>query len=372
MILVLHISGSSAWGGNEQQLLDIIPALEKSKVRNVIFGLKNSPLHKKCEKYNIRFICAEEEKFNNFKNYKFLKQIVRAKKPDIIHLHTSNAVTVYVISDLIYKLKTRTVFSKKGMGNSMTMLSLYKYNYKNIDAIFCVSDAVKLSMQKHVLREKNYRKLMVLYEGININRLKKGNSPSVSFDIAKKSDKFIIGNIANHSEAKDLKTLIKSIEYLVNELKFKNFHLYQIGGYSQLTKEYEALIKELKLSSFISLTGFVDNATSNFNEFDIYVMSSEREGLPLTIYESFYKKIPVVSTRAGGIPEIIKDGDNGFLADIKDYKMLAIKIKKLLESKELRDKFAEESFDLFMNNFEVNKTALKMIRAYKSILKNES
>ncbi len=367
---VLHISGATSWGGNEQQLIDIIPALKKLNVKSLVFGVKNSPLHNKCEENSIQFIYSETEKLNKFSNYKFLKQLVKDINPSIIHLHTSNSITVFVISDLLYKLKTPTVFSKKGMGNSMSWLSLYKYNYKNINAVLCVSEAVRKSMKAKIMKLKNHHKLKVVYEGINIDRLQLSSLETTNtFSIDNNKNKFTIGNIANHNPAKDLVTLIKAIDYLVNEIGFKKFHLYQIGAYSKHTAGLKELIEELNIKNYISLVGFVKGVEQVFSKFDIYVMSSEREGLPLTIYEAFYKKIPVVSTKAGGIPEVISDGVNGFLVKIKDYKKLAKKIKELLESKETQAKFSEASFKLFNKKYDVNKTAIKMLDEYHNIAK---
>lgn len=73
---VLHISGATSWGGNEQQLINTIPALEQLNVENLVFGVKDSPLYKKCIENSIRFIFTDEKKLNKFSNYKLLKNII--------------------------------------------------------------------------------------------------------------------------------------------------------------------------------------------------------------------------------------------------------------------------------------------------------
>ena len=364
---VLHISGATSWGGNEQQLLDIIPALEKGNVNNFVFGVQNSLIHKKCEESAIPFVYTKEKKLNKFSNYKLLKSIIEKENPDIIHLHTSDSVTVYVLSDLLYKLKKPAVFSKKGMGRSMSWLSKYKYNYKNIDAIFCVSQAVMRSMKEKVTKAKNYYKLIVLYEGININRIQRAENTQ-ELNLVKNKAKYIVGNIANHVPAKDLNTLILAINYIIKEMNFHDFHLFQIGDYTKHTDSIKLLIEKLGIQDYVTLAGFVKDATTILPSFDVYAMSSEREGLPLTIYEAFYKKTPVVSTKAGGIPEVIKDGYNGFLVDVKNYKLLGKRIVEVLESKEIQNNFKERSYKLLLENYDVNKTAVKMLDAYNDVI----
>jgi L-malate glycosyltransferase len=365
---VIHISGARSWGGNEQQLGDIIPSLNDLGVENFVFGVSNTPLHSYCSKNNIAFIPCKALKLNKFANYKYLKSVVKIYKPDILHLHTSDSVTVFTISDILYKLKTRTVSSKKGMGKSMSFLSIFKYNYKNIDKILCVSEAVKTAMLNEVIKPVNKHKLAVIYEGINVDRICENEGKKLELLEPKIKNKIILGNIANHVNAKDLPILINMMDYLVNQLKFYNVHLIQIGEFSGITDELKVQIDTLNLNNYITLLGFQNQATQYVNQFDIFVMSSQREGLPLTIYESFYKKTPVISTKAGGIPEIISDGENGFLAEVKDYKTLATKIKTLIDKPELMSLFAEKSYTLFNELYTSNKAAKNILNLYKSII----
>lgn len=366
---IIHINGSGSWGGNEQQLADLIPELEKLQVRNLVMGRANAPLHKYCEKNKIPFIVGKDKKLTKKANYRYLKEVVKEEKPDVLHLHASDSVTLFTVSDLIYKLNTPTVFSKKGVGSSMSFLSIYKYNYRNIDRIICVSKAVKGFMEKDVMKSKNKNKLVVVYDGINISRLKPVRNEGLKTLFNISLEKILIGNIANHASAKDLPTLFKMMHHLIHVLGMTNVHLVQIGEFSGLTEELKTLITELDIQENITLTDFQAHATDFLPQFELYVMSSEREGLPLTVYEAFYKKVPIVSTKAGGIPEIIEDGKNGFLAEVRDFETLAKKVKLLLEDKELQKRFQDESYEILMDKYTANKTAENMLEVYKTVIK---
>jgi glycosyltransferase involved in cell wall biosynthesis len=363
---ILHVSGAMGWGGNEQQMIDMIPELNKLDVVNIVFGVNRSILHLECQSQGINFIAAKENKLNKLVNYRYLKSIVREIKPDIIHLHTSDSLTVYTISDLFFGLKTKAVFSKKGMGNSSSILSKFKYNYINIKTIICVSEAVKKSFST-IISKNNIHKLKVVYDGINLNRATIKNNINIreSYKIA--DDIFIIGNIANHVKAKDLNTLINTMNCLVNEMGIRNIHLLQVGKFSnKLTPEIQNLISVYKLHDFVTLTDFQPNALGFLEQFDLYVMSSEREGLPLTVFEAFLKKIPVVSTKAGGIPEAIIHGFNGYLSEIRDYNNLALNIQDLLSNQTRREEFVERSNTIFFEKFTAENTAKNTLKIYKA------
>jgi hypothetical protein len=115
---ILHISGAKGWGGNEQQMIYCIPELEKLGCENVVFGVKNSILEKECLLKNIAFIPTKGRKLRDFRNFGYLRSIVDDFKPSIVHLHTSNSLTFYVLSDLRYHFKMKCIFSKKAMSAS--------------------------------------------------------------------------------------------------------------------------------------------------------------------------------------------------------------------------------------------------------------
>lgn len=364
---ILHVSGARSWGGNEQQLADLIPELNKLQVENLIFGIEGTPLHKHFEASSTKFLTGKEKKLTGRSNFRLLKKIVNEQQPDIIHLHTSDSVTLFVVADILYTLRIPAVFSKKGMGSSSTFLSIYKYNYKNIRKIICVSEAVKASMQG-VLKPANHDKLVVVYDGVNLNRTKIVRTENIR-DLFKIGDnRTILGNIANHAKAKDLGVLIDMMNYLVNDLQYKNIHLIQIGKSSKLTDDLRLKIEKYGLTYYITLAGFQEHALDFISQFDMYVMSSEREGLPITIFEAFYKRCPVVSTRAGGIPEAIADGENGFLVDVKDSRGLAKKVALLAGNKELKNTFVKKSEEIFYENFVADITARKTLAIYKKVI----
>lgn len=365
---ILHISGAKEWGGNEQQMIDLIPELTNLGVKNIVFGVKNTQLQKECLSKNISFLVAKKHKLNNFVNYSYLKTIVKEIKPDLIHLHTSDSLTVFTISDLLFRLKTKAVFSKKGMGSSSSILSKFKYNYKNVDTIICVSEAVKKSFS-NIMTKSNLSKLTVIYDGINLNRTSKVKELNLRqlFNISESVN--IVGNIANHVKAKDLLTLVRAINYLVNDIQVKNIHLLQIGKFSdKITPEIEKLILQMKLEKFITLTNFHPHALDLLSQFDLYTMSSEREGLPLTIFEAFLKKTPVVSTKAGGIPEAIIHDFNGYLSDVGDFKSLAKNIHNLLNDRVKRQEFVNRSYDMFFERFTADQSARNTLKIYEKLI----
>ncbi|WP_026729267.1 glycosyltransferase family 4 protein [Flavobacterium denitrificans] len=364
---ILHISGAKAWGGNEQQLIYSIPELNKLEIENVVFGIKDTVLEKLCVENNIAFIPAKDRKLVKFSNYKQFKELVREIKPDLIHLHTSNSLTFYVLSNLFLKLNAKVVFSKKAISASSSFISKFKYNSKAIDAVFCVSNAVKNNFSE-VLSPSNKPKLTVVPDCVPLEILNKNTGVNLREKYNVAEGKFIIGNIANHTTAKDLETLVNTADYLVNVLNKKDVVFFQIGNFSKRTDDYVKLVAEKNLQEYVIFTNTIEDASSLNKQFNVFLMTSQREGGPTSVLEAMLIGAPVVSTHVGIVPEVITSGNNGFISPIKDFKNLAENINLLLNDVNLQKEFVEKGKMTINNGFIAPVIARKTADAYKKII----
>lgn len=362
---VLHLSGARIWGGNEQQLVALIPELEKLGVKNTVLGISGSVLHSRCIEKKIDFIAAKKNKLNKFANYLYLKKVVKQLQPDVIHMHTSDSLTVFTISDLLTSLKTKAVFSKKGMGSRSSMLSKFKYNYKNIARIICVSNRVKQDFSK-ILTLNTQKKLVVVHDCVaaDVNReFPADENLREKFKLG--SNTFIVGNIANHTAAKDLQTLIDVADHIVNIEGDKNIAFIQIGDFTKITDELKQKVKEKSIEQHVFFTGKLPDAYRYNSQFDVFLMTSEREGGPTSVLEAMHMGTPVVSTNVGVIPDAIIDGESGFIANVKDYKSLAEKIGILIKDEKKREQFSLNAVKIIKDNFTCSTIAKQTLQVYK-------
>jgi len=326
---VLHISGARSWGGNEQQLMYLMDELPKYGVQQKLFCFQDTPILKEASKRSVEILSIPYSKPHTAAYRKFLVSIIKQQKIDLIHLHTSDAVTGYVVTDLLHSLQTPTLFAKKGVRRKTGFLSRWKYNYRNIDAILCISEYVKEHFGK-ILSDENRKKMVTVYNGVKVDMQPVNADLSLRDEYNIPAGHFILGNIANHTNAKDLPVLIEVMNELVNKKNFTKIKLIQIGKFSRLTPVLQEKIKEYGLEPYVVLAGFLSGASAYLKQFDAFIMTSEREGGPSSIVESFYHKTPVISTRVGVVGEVIEDGVNGFFTEIKKPVALANKVLELV------------------------------------------
>lgn len=359
---ILHISYATTWGGGEQQMMDLIHALNELETKNPLICFKDSELHKYVVKNHLNHIVIENKKL------KILKEIIKNSNADVLHIHTGSFIKDYILLNLFYNISIPCVYTINGIMRKKSFFSKLKYNYSKIHAIHFVSNAANRHFKEEVAFKSSYSKLYTIYDGIQIDKKVTPVDKALINKITNCKNPFIIGNIANHTRAKNLMSYLRVADYLVNNLKMSHFHFVQIGRKTKLSKELEDFIESKDLNNNVHFLGFIEDAESYLSLFDVLLISSNREGLPLVIMEAFKYYVPVVSTNAGGIPEALINGENGFLSEVDDAISLGNNIIELYKDKNLIDKFTTNAHQLLVDRFSFKRMGEETLELYKKLI----
>ena len=367
---ILHLSAAKDWGGGENHLLNLVTHnIAGTTDQHIVLCLKNSSFHKRLKqtKINVHTVSMLHQLSLN---YVFrIIYLSKRYKIDLIHIHDTTALTLAVMATKITSLP-KFIFSKKSSYLiKKRKRTLHKYNHPNIAKILCVSDKTleicKISIEDH-------SKLIRVYHGTNPGKLKKRDDFSIRKEKALSQNDILIGNIANHWRSKNLDTFLKCANEVVNVRGLKNYQFIQIGQHTKYTPDLLKSLKILDLEKNVHFLGEIDEASGLIPQFDISLVTSQSEGLPQFIYESFYHKVPVVSTNVGGIPEIIDHGVNGMLSNPYEPQSLADNLIALSRDKVLMEKFTERSHKKLIENFTSTKMAEQTLAVYKNVLYGEN
>jgi glycosyltransferase involved in cell wall biosynthesis len=173
-----------------------------------------------------------------------------------------------------------------------------------------------------------------------------------------------IGCLGRLVEAKDYPTLFLAVKIL----KDCGYNLQvRIAGDGHLKDELEKLVKKLDLTSDINFIGF-QKPIELLMKSNIFALPSIREGMPGALMEAMSCGLPVVATRAGGIPELVTHSLNGLLSTPGDPHELAVNIRTLVEDESLRTKISKNARRMIINFFTMEKTAERYSQLYHSLL----
>ena len=172
------------------------------------------------------------------------------------------------------------------------------------------------------------------------------------------------------------KGLYYSIQAVANLLKTNNQIIYQIIGGGSLYNELQNLIKMLDIQDNVKLLGWMDrdkvieklNKTNVLIAHSVTAHNGDMEGIPMVLMEAMAMGIPVVSTYHSGIPELIIDGQTGFLVPEKNIKALSKKIESIIQQPANLSQLILNARQCVEKNFN-NKTQIeKLIKIYNELL----
>ncbi len=144
-----------------------------------------------------------------------------------------------------------------------------------------------------------------------------------------------------------------------------------IVGPGRQRESLEVLIRELDLSGVVRLLGARTDVPDLLHAFDVAVCSSDFEGAPLSVMEYMEAGLPVVSTRVGGVPDLISDGVHGHLVPPREPEALADAIERLLSDPGARERMGGAARERRLGEFEIDVMVKRVETLYEDLLRKK-
>jgi glycosyltransferase involved in cell wall biosynthesis len=145
--------------------------------------------------------------------------------------------------------------------------------------------------------------------------------------------------------------------------------VYWIGGDGDRSHA-EDMVRDLGVQENVRFLGYIrgEEKEEAFSKATLFCLPSHHEGLPVAILEAMAHGLPIISTRVGGIPEQVIDGENGFLIDSGDVNDLSNKITRLLNDRELQIRMGQRSLSIIEQTFQVEAIIERLYSLYDELL----
>lgn len=310
------------------------------------------PLYSKIRRIWFNFWAARQMKKHHKKN-----------PYDLIHLHGDFA-EAHFGRKLSQKLEIPAILTIHAGLNKRLLKPKNAEYFKNIAKIICVSSEIVDDLKSIGIPEN---KLAVISSGIHLSEFKNVDENKIT-DLRNQYSKPIIISIGVLRVNKGFKYLIESFK-TVKE-KFNAANLLIIGDGS-LKNELEAQAKNIGDIHFLGRQNH-DKIVEFLKAADVFVLASinitgDREGTPTSIMEAMAAGLPIVATKVGGVPYLIKEGINGFLVNPGNPGELAGSAIKLINNPELAKKIGAQNIeDIKQKDWPI--IVQKINEIYKSIL----
>src|SRR3989338_621462 len=382
---ILFIITQSEFGGAQRFLYELTTRLDKEKYEILVASdsgekseFLNSLEQKSIKTKRLRFLKREINPIFDILGIIELMRLINKFKPNYLHLNSSKAGVLGSIAGFKIKLlrskkfKDLKIIYRIGGWSFNDPWPLWKKKIfvlaEKITAGF--KDIITMNNKSDYeqalrLKIKLKKELKLIHNGIDalkIEFLPKDEARLKLFkNLSQKQPKifqanFIVGTIANFYTTKGLKYFIEAVKILkinydMNLEKIK----FLIIGDGQERSNLESRIINYGLEKEIMLLGQIPEAFKYIKAFDIFVLPSVKEGFPWTILEAMAAKVPVIATSVGAVPEIIKNGENGIMAEPKNPQQIAEAIKYLIENEKTRQEFAIQAHQTILFKFPMEK-----------------
>jgi len=296
---------------------------------------------------------------------KRLARYVRDNDIQIIHAHLPWAG---IVSRLAGRFAHCPVFytehNKQERYHSLTrFLNLATMNLQS--KVIAVSVDVADSIRRHKPRLK--ADLQTIVNGVNTERFKPGqfDGIQVRHNYGIPLDAPLIGTIAVFRVQKRLDLWLEIAKAILEKIPTAHFMLV---GEGPLKAIIESKAQQLRLGSHVHFTGTQTEVRPYLAAFDLFMMSSVFEGLPVAMLEAMASGCPVVSTDAGGIKEIIRHGGEGYLCSVDDPRKLIAYACELLADRVKLGQFGQASRQRIVGSFSIQRMVHRLEACYETQL----
>ncbi len=359
-ITLLHVIIGNGFGGLEKVVYHIIKNVDQRKYNCILLCFQEPDiLREMFARTGVTIISLGLSRGIHYSIPGRINAVVKEYGVDIIHCHDFQPFLYCALSQLFSK-RCKLVFTEHSGAFSLSRRHrwLLRLLYPVVDRKVMVSEELRaFYIEKLRVKEKG---LVTIYNGVDRPEF----ANNVICDKVKEElqlqGKFIVGTAVRLMPQKGLGYLVDAFKSLVE--KEENIFLLIIGD-GRSRNELEERVQALGLQNNVCFLGYRDDAVQLLPLFDIYILPSLWEGLPLGLLEAMFSRKAVIATEVGGIPEVVTSGENGILIPPADSEAIVQAVLRLYNNDEEREKIGANA----LQSVEKSYSTATMVNRYQEL-----
>lgn len=372
---ILYVITKSNYGGAQRYVHELATGLPKDAYDVVVAFGGDDLLKTKLEQAGIatRQIESFQRDINltkELRSFGVLWQLYRNEQPDIVHLNSSKAgglgaftARLFGVEHIVFTahgwpfLEPRNIFWKAALWIASWVTALLSHTV--------------ILVSKNDLRHTNMpfvkSKCTIIHTAVPEIRFKSRDEGRAALFTKEQcalheDDTWLVTN----AELTSNKNLFTAIDAVIAYNKSTNAKIYySIIGDGELKDALKAHIKKYNATEYITLLGYVTDGREYLKAFDMFLLSSKKEGMPYALLEAGAAGLPSIASNVGGIPEIIEHQKNGLFIDPNDKSTLVRALDTLANSPELSQEYGKTLKEKITTQFSLTEMIEKTKRVYK-------
>lgn len=372
---ILYVITKSNWGGAQKYVFDLATNFAKQNHQVAVAcggaGLLKTNLEEaNIETFSISSLARDISFFKEIKAFFSLLNIVRKYKPDILHLNSTKAGLLGVVIGRLCRVP-KIIFTAHGW----PFLEPRSRHWKILVWLGSYFTAL-LAHQLIVVSENDYKqtkmpgilkKTTVIHPAIKPFPLftrEEARAKLFTEEVvqAHAHNLWLVTNAElNHN--KNQMVVINAVAEYNSNNQTKIF--YTLIGEGDDFANLQEQITLKGLGDYVHLLGYIPSASTYLAAFDFFILPSKKEGFPYALLEAGVARIPTLATGVGGIPELIKHKDTGYIVDRDNHQTIVTALEELLANPNLRNMIASNLEETVKIDFALEQMIEKTKRVYQ-------
>lgn len=368
---ILHLISSQGLFGAENVVLNVCDGLNNNGMTAIVGAINNTTnphleiIERARELRQPAWVldCGGQMDFSAVRR---LKNYIRDNNIRILHTHNYKSDTLGVLAAKWAGIPiVATAHGFTGIDQKVNLYEKWdRWLLRRLfDRVIVVSDKVL----PNVAKEKKY----VIANGLDLAKFARGGTGRAAarhrFGFA--DDELVIATAGRLSREKNQALFIEAAADLTKQFPGVKF---LIVGNGPEEKNLRRQVNEMGLGENVIFAGLVTDMPAVYQAIDIFALTSLTEGVPLTILEAMAAEVPVVATKVGGIPELIRDGQTGLLAAPEDRDDLVAKFSRLIKDAPLRLQLSRSALNFVKAHYSKERMARDYAKVYEEILNDRT
>src|SRR3989454_7465327 len=359
----LHVDTARTWRGGQNQVLLTVNGLRAIGERAALVAHPDGELRRRAAEGLELIPIAPRTEMDLSAAWR-LSRVIKRLAPDVIHAHDPHGVAMAALALSIAGASSTKSSSAPALVASRRVdfhlkgNSFSRWKHRQVDCFIAASDAIR---QMLVADGVPSDRAVTVHEGIDVDHVATAPPVNVHETFWLPHHAPIVGNVAALVPHKGQRHLVEAAHLGVREIPDARF---VILGEGELRDHLERQVREHHLEKHVLLPGFRTDVLGCIKGFDLFAMSSVTEGLGTSILDAMACSRAVVATRAGGIPEIVEDGETGVLVAPRDHTAMAEAIVRLLRDDAQRRQMGDAGFARVQARFTVERMVADTAAVY--------
>lgn len=295
-------------------------------------------------------------------------EVIQYEDLDLLHVHYAipHASSAYLAKQIVKGKRDIKIFTTLHgtditlVGLEPSFLHLVKFSIEQSDGVTAVSRFLK---EKTITNYDINKEIEVIPNFVDTELFKPNKDLTFREHIAPKGEKILV-HTSNFRVVKRVADVIRVFEQVVKEIPAKLL----LVGDGPDRSECERLCRELNIYEHVKFLGKQDGLVEILNASDLFLIPSQSESFGLAALEAMSCGLPVISSSVGGLPELVRHNECGFIAEIGDVDRMAKYALDLLTNEKKYEVFAQNARNRAVNNFDKNIIAPVYEEHYRKVL----